>query len=86
MVTYPAHICILMADLTLETGGKGKEEAGKLGSDGGSGRREGGLRREDACCELVCERFINHPVLRRDKLLRSLTLPLGLISTITYVS
>lgn len=42
MVTYPAHICILMADLTLETGGKGKEEAGKLGSDSGGARREGG--------------------------------------------
>lgn len=35
-----------MADLTLETGGKGKEEAGKLGSDGGSGRREAGGRFE----------------------------------------
>lgn len=31
-----------MADLTLETGGKGKEEAGKLGSDSGGARREVG--------------------------------------------
>lgn len=65
MVTYPAHICILMADLTLETGGKGKEEAGKLGSEGGGGRQGGRERGEAACCELVCERFINHPVLSR---------------------
>lgn len=44
--------------LTLETGGKGKEKQTNCGAMAMAvGRREG---REEVCCELVCEQFINH--------------------------
>lgn len=63
-----SHTLLLLIDthmhtdgyLTLETGGKGKEK--QANCDGDRSREEGG-NKEEVCCELVCEQFINqfHP-------------------------